>query len=751
MNDQGQSNSADDAVGAVVDSFLARFRRGERPSLHDLVARHPDLADQLHEIIPALVELEQNGVATGSLAGSRTDPGGSPGGSHPEVLGDYTILRRIGGGGMGEVFEAEHQSLKSRVALKVMHARFRADDKYLRRFHIEARSAAKLHHTNIVSVFDFGEQGGVCYYAMQYIQGQPLDRVLADLRRLKADDRAAINATVALSRGGGTGAAAIVAPTVAERLLTGQFACATPLDSGCDQPEPAATNDNGVDPATEGSDDQQAQGAGEPPSFASSSLGGSAHGRYFREVARIGAQVADALEYAHRAGVIHRDIKPPNLLLDELGNVWVTDFGLAKLEGGGETSHSHDLVGTLRYMAPERFRGISNRSGDVYSLGATLYELITLQPAFDGHDQARLIERIAHDHPERPRNIDRQVPRDLETIVLKALAKDPKDRFRSARELAEELTKFVEGRPILSRPISATERSWRWCKRNPLLAAASILAAVMTTALAIGSTVAAKVYYDGREQYAAIAKDLAISEIQGREKLFDSMVAQAKSSRFSRQPGQRFDSLRALAEAVKIGRALKYPAARFDRLRDEAIASLMLIDLKQVGPAVSLPAGCTWCTFDSGMTRYALRLQDGTVLVRNWGDDREIARFTTNGTEFFVFTFSSDGRYLAFQDRAYHIGLGRQPEVTNLDGSWGSSEPVVRFSPRQSSDRRSGQARHGPGTESVDRPVPPLHRSGGRLPRGLPAGWLPDRRDVRGIPTHVPHPRFPDRPASARI
>ncbi len=116
---------------------------------------------------------------------------------------------------------------------------------------------------------------------------------------------------------------------------------------------------------------------------ARSSLGGSGELRYFREIARVGAQVADALEYAHRRGVLHRDIKPSNLLLDALGNVWVTDFGLAKLEEGDDLTQSRELVGTLRYMAPERFRGTSDRRGDVYSLGATLYELVTLRPPFE--------------------------------------------------------------------------------------------------------------------------------------------------------------------------------------------------------------------------------------------------------------------------------------------------------------------------------------------------------------------------------
>ncbi len=497
----------------MVESFLARLRGGGRPALTELIARHPELAEQLREIIPALVELEGFGDPTGRFSGARSDGAGG----QPESLGDYKILRRIGGGGMGVVYEAEHESLKSRVALKVMHPRFRADAKYLRRFHVEARSAARLHHTNIVSVFDYGEQGGVCYYAMQYIQGQPLDRVLADLRRLRADMPTPLAPTISIP----DAAAAEGSLTVAQGMLTGRFASATSPDFAIASAGPPEVS-RGDSPATIDLAASEAPGESrEPSSFGSSSLG-SAEGRYYREVARVCAQVADALEYAHRAGVLHRDIKPPNLLLDASGNVWVTDFGLAKLMDSDDGSRSRDLVGTFRYMAPERFGGVSDRRGDVYSLGATLYELTALRPAFDCVDQPRLIDLIVHEPPERPRNIDRHVPLDLETIVLKSLAKDPKDRFGSAGEMAEELRKFVEGRPIRSRPISVVERTWRWCKRNPWLAAANISAAAATMALAITSTIAAKVYRDGRERIAEVAKDLRKSEVAAREKLFDA-------------------------------------------------------------------------------------------------------------------------------------------------------------------------------------------------------------------------------------
>ena len=199
----------------------------------------------------------------------------------------------------------------------------------------------------------------------------------------------------------------------------------------------------------------------------SHSLAGQSESVYRKEIARLAAQVADALDYAHRQGVVHRDIKPSNLLLDAQGNVWVTDFGLAKFVEGDDLSQSHDLVGTLRFMAPERFRGVTDRRADIYALGATLYELLALRPAFDERDQIQLIDQITHQPPAPLRQHDRRIPRDLETIVLKAMAKDPKDRFATAGELRDELRRFLEGRPIRSRPVGPAEQFWRWCKRNP--------------------------------------------------------------------------------------------------------------------------------------------------------------------------------------------------------------------------------------------------------------------------------------------
>jgi predicted Ser/Thr protein kinase len=383
----------------IAEEFAERLRKGEHPSLTEYVERFPDHADEMRELFPALALVEQVKPArqerAAPLSGSvRTT------GEYPQQLGDYRILRYLGEGGMGVVYEAVRESLRSHVALKVMHPQFRNRKNYLHRFHTEARSAARLHHTNIVSVFDYGEQNSVCYYAMQYIAGQSLDKVLDDVRKLRAERAGpAAAATATLPVGShdrsGTGevevpptdppATASLRQSIALGLLTGGFATVRP-DLDADEHDPSSTATSSLSPdtqqlevgtATHGAvselrrvyagmtrshDPARGPTSAEPdekgvPLDSTSSLSGKTDDRYYREVARLGAQVADALAYAHKRGVLHRDIKPPNLILDQLGNVWVTDFGLAKFQEGGDLSQSQDLIGTLRFMAPERFQG----------------------------------------------------------------------------------------------------------------------------------------------------------------------------------------------------------------------------------------------------------------------------------------------------------------------------------------------------------------------------------------------------------
>ncbi len=466
------SSSDRDPIERLADSFIARFRAGERPSIEEYALKYPELAGEIRELLPALVELELNDSPGGTATGSRVGLPADAVGAAPRQLGDYLILREIGRGGMGVVYEAVQQSLGRHVALKVLPASSLAGSSHLERFQLEARSAARLHHTNIVPVFGVGEQDGVHYYAMQFIQGQGLDEVFDELKRLRAV-RSEASAPAEPSRSGPARARTLA---VTHGLLTGQFAAGgegadpvvgpvAPGDGIEASITEAGTTDSGPNPP-------RPEAPGSSGTSHHSELSGTqAETQYYRSVARVGLQVAEALAYAHSQGILHRDIKPSNLLLDARGTVWVTDFGLAKAEGTDALTHTGDIVGTLRYMAPERFDGWSDPRSDVYSLGATLYELLTLRHLFEEANRAKLIDRVMHDVPAPPRKLDRKVPRDLETIVLKAIAKEPAHRYATAEQMAEDLRRFLADKPVLARRSSPIEQAWRWCRRNKGLAA----------------------------------------------------------------------------------------------------------------------------------------------------------------------------------------------------------------------------------------------------------------------------------------
>src|SRR5262249_28414684 len=221
-----------------------------------------------------------------------------------------------------------------------------------------------------------------------------------------------------------------------------------------------------------------------------STLSGSSRD-YWRGVARIGVQAAEALHYAHTQGTLHRDIKPSNLLLDLQGTVWITDFGLAKAADEADLTRTGDILGTLRYMAPERFRGVSDPRSDVYGLGMTLYELLTFEPAFAEADRERLIHQVTQSEPARPSRLNPEVPRDLETIVLKAIDREPTHRYPTAGEMAGDLQRYLGGRPIGGRRVSGAGRAMRWCRRNPVVAGLTVSVAALLVAVAASATVAA--------------------------------------------------------------------------------------------------------------------------------------------------------------------------------------------------------------------------------------------------------------------
>jgi WD40 repeat protein/serine/threonine protein kinase len=472
----------------LAEEFAARFRRGERPSLQEYIDRCPDLADEIRELFPALVEVErvkedQPSRPSAAEVATALPPLGQ--------VGDYRVLREVGRGGMGVVYEAEQVSLGRRVALKVLPRQVSQDLKTLARFRREARSAAQLHHTNIVPVFEVGKDGEVSYYAMQFIQGQGLDLVIDELRRL--NNRAHPTGpskepelpappippgptAAAPSRSG-------PASRMAQSLLTGRFVSVLPGATG---------GGEAVTEAPPAGDSVPRYGSSPPSSVVlpgGSQLSAVESGRrpFHRSVAHIGRQVAAGLSYAHARGIVHRDIKPSNLLLDTQGVVWITDFGLAKASDDGLTQ-TGDILGTVQYMAPERFRGEGDGRADVYALGLTLYELLTLRPAFDSHDRLKLIEQIKAEDPSRPRALDPRIPRDLETIVLKAIAKGPKDRYPSADALGEDLRRFLADEPIKARRVSLAGRLFRWGRRNKAVAALLICVVVTLAAGFIVST-----------------------------------------------------------------------------------------------------------------------------------------------------------------------------------------------------------------------------------------------------------------------
>ncbi len=213
--------------------------------------------------------------------------------------------------------------------------------------------------------------------------------------------------------------------------------------------------------------------------------------RYFDWVAGLGRQAALALEYAHQTGIVHRDVKPANLLLDPRGQLWVADFGLAQIGIDAGLTVSGELLGTLRYASPEQARarrGLVDHRTDIYSLGATLYELLTLRPLFEGRDRNELLRQIAEEEPQPPRAVYPSVPAELETIVLKALAKEPPDRYATAQEMADDLQRFREDRPILARRPTGAERLRKWARRHPAVVATGAAVLLLLSAGSLLST-----------------------------------------------------------------------------------------------------------------------------------------------------------------------------------------------------------------------------------------------------------------------
>jgi serine/threonine protein kinase len=444
----------DPRLVAAVQEYLHALETGQRPSRAAFLGRYPEIAASLAECLDALEFVHHAAPQLDNSAARRS--AAAPASLETTLpLGDFRLLREIGRGGMGVVYEAEQLSLGRRIALKVLPFALTLDSRQLQRFKNEARAAAQLHHSNIVPVYSVGCERGVHFYAMQFIEGQSLATVLDDLRCQSK-----------------SGPDSVLPPLQAGREP----------DTG---PYPAK-----VEPKPRSGAPITTLGLGAGPTSAAT------FGRpYFQSVARLGVQAAEALEHAHQLGVVHRDVKPGNLLLDVTGHLWVADFGLAQFRGDAELTITGDLVGTLRYMSPEQSmakRGVVDHRTDVYSLGATLYELLTLRPVFDGRDRTELLRQIAIEEPTAPRRINRAIPVDLETIVLKAMAKRVEDRYATAQEMAEDLRCFLDQRPIHARRPSLWERTVKWSRRHTgVLATAALVLLLTAVGFAISTVLVA--------------------------------------------------------------------------------------------------------------------------------------------------------------------------------------------------------------------------------------------------------------------
>jgi len=348
-------------------------------------------------------------------------------------LGDFEIIRELGRGGMGIVYEARQVSLNRKIALKVLSGSLGLSSKAVVRFRREAEAAAKLHHTNIVPIYATGDEDGTHYYAMELVDGPSLNLVIHSLR---SEPSASARATIQLT---GEDTVTALPAWVAETMAAGA---------------PMTTSGSSV--------------GGESSSTLRSGAG------YFDTAARMIADVADALDYAHNQGVIHRDMKPSNLLLSRDGRLSINDFGLARmLEQPGMTM-TGEFVGSPLYMSPEQItagRAPLDHRTDIYSLGATLYELLTLHPPFPGDRRDQIIGQIIHKEPKPPRAVNKKVPVDLETICLKAIEKDPDRRYQTAGQLAADLRRFVNRFAISAKRAGLWGRTTKWIRRRPAVAA----------------------------------------------------------------------------------------------------------------------------------------------------------------------------------------------------------------------------------------------------------------------------------------
>lgn len=652
MSGDSESGHNTLSLERIADEFLTRLRRGHCPSIQEYTANHPHFAEEILELFPTLASLEQLGENTA---------GGAPAIDFkaPEKLGDYRIIREIGRGGMGVVYEAEHETMRRRVALKTLPVS-KGKENYTKRFLREARAAGQLHHTNIVPVFEVGVSGGIHFYAMQFIHGQNLDVVLDELRRLEG---VAAKSTVA----GTTSDFLPQKVTCVSEPASVMWSGVSSIPPDAKPPiSPTSVRPSAAGNSAAGNSANSGSALSDPPNTIASPVDdsdGSTHwsqvgntsASFFRRVASGGQQVADALDYAHGCGVLHRDIKPSNLLLDTKGVLWVSDFGLAK-DDSEDLTQTGDIIGTLRYMAPERFSRAADIRSDIYSIGLTLYEMCTMQYAFNETGRAQLMQQIATRDPISPRRIRPEIPRDLETIIMKSIAREPSARYQTAHALANDLGRFLDDKPVLARRVSLFESIWRWCRRNPsyglLFACVGLLAAIVVlgaVGFALQKSFHASELQDETLRALAAESEARGANLESTRSLYRSYVGHAQASRWSRRRGQRFETLAELSKASELLRSLDWSDEQVNqerlRLRNAAIAALPLVDVREITSWSAKNFARSGLSDDGRLMAWSE--DDGLLIVRDVDANSIVAELQGPPEQAWVVVFDPTGRFIA--------------------------------------------------------------------------------------------------------
>ncbi|MCK4298095.1 MAG: serine/threonine protein kinase, partial [Planctomycetes bacterium] len=559
-------------------------------------------------------------------------------------------------GGMGVVYEATQLSLNRKVALKVLPPGATPEQRDIERFQREAQAAARLDHPNIVPIYAQGEEEGTHYYAMRLVRGRSLDQIIHDVRGI---DLPACTSTELV------------------RTIT------------ADSQATIALEDRPTVPLEEGGPEEA------PPERRPTDLSL----KYFRTAARLIMEVAEALEYAHSQGVVHRDIKPDNLMLTPEGHLVVTDFGLARFLSAPSITISGEMMGTPAYMSPEQVRAeqqaIDHRT-DIYSLGVTLYEMLALEVPFRADTREALLRQILMKDPPPLRRINPRMPRDLETICAKAIEKDPNRRYQSAKLFTHDLHCFLEGLPITARPIGPVGRVYRFALRRRALAAA--IAGVLLT-LAVGTYFGLQAYSarrqaaeeGGRARKEARAADEARRRAEEQNRRTEA-ERRAKEAETAKKLEEERWNLLAEAQSL-MGRQL-FPAAleeltqaasyRHDHVTQ--LAFWLLARHFSDKPRHTLrghAAAVFSVAFRPDGKTVASGSDDDTIKLWDVPSGRAIATLTGHSAMVYAVAFTPDGSMLASGggDRVIKLwNIGRRKEIRSFAAEMGAIHALV-FSP----------------------------------------------------------------------